>query len=160
MTFRSRVIVTSAAALCSLTLVSCTGSGHAHRPSPSTPSGTVADTAGPPGRRAERIEGETVTAAPKLPSGEPLAQVAAVKGNRRIGLGTVAARPLGVVVNCQGKGTLTVQVQPVNLSFTLACTPGEVSGTYNEVRLSRTHPDATVSVTAPSSVSWSLAVGQ
>ncbi|MFE7959490.1 hypothetical protein [Streptomyces sp. NPDC057413] len=48
----------------------------------------------------------------------------------------------------------------MNLSFALACSPGEGSGTYNEVRLSRTHPDATVSVTAPSSVSWSLAVGQ
>ncbi|MFF9812283.1 hypothetical protein [Streptomyces sp. NPDC014006] len=111
-------VVPAAVALCCLGLTACTGSAEAGHPFASGKTGRspAADVA--TGRPAEHIEAEAVTAAPKLPSGERLAQVAAARGNRRIELGRIHAGGLAVSVSCQGKGTLTVKVEPRSLRIT------------------------------------------
>lgn len=157
---RHRALVVAGAALCGLGLAACTGSDQAGHPSPSSTTARPPGTGAQTGQRAEHIDGETVTSPPKLASGKPLAQVASASGNRQIELGKVAAGPLSVMVNCRGKGTLTVTVQPTNLSFPLQCVAQEVSSTYNELQLSHARSNATVSVTAPSSITWSLTAGQ
>ncbi|MFF2847478.1 hypothetical protein ACFVT5_14240 [Streptomyces sp. NPDC058001] len=75
-------------------------------------------------------------------------------------IGELQAQPLSVLVNCQGEGTLTVELEPVGLSFPLECVTEEVSSIYNEMRLKQPRKKGTVSVTAPSTVRWSLTVGQ
>ncbi|MGW4728080.1 hypothetical protein ACWEQC_02555 [Streptomyces shenzhenensis] len=139
----------------------CSGNDQAEGPDrTTTPATTVSATPGENSARAEHIAGETVAKAPKLPSGEPLTQVASAKGNRELELGHITTQPLSVLVNCQGKGTLTVEVRPMGLSFPLECVASEVSSTYNELRLKKARENGVVSVTAPSSVRWSLTVGQ
>ncbi|QKW10689.1 hypothetical protein HUT18_06895 [Streptomyces sp. NA04227] len=64
------------------------------------------------------------------------------------------------MVNCEGKGTLKVEVKPVEVRFPLECVEGEVSSTMNQVVLKRERSDGWVSVTAPSSVRWALTVGK
>ncbi|MGV9254952.1 hypothetical protein [Streptomyces sp. NPDC003697] len=149
-------------ALTGLALAGCTGTDHAKGPIHSTTATSTPRATTTPDKatgRAEHIEGESVTEAPKLPSGEPLVRVASAKGNRQMELGKIAAEPLSVLVNCQGKGTLTVKVRPMNLTFPLTCVAEEVSSTYNELRLATPRNGATVEVTAPSTVRWSLTVG-
>ncbi|MGW7275636.1 hypothetical protein ACWGH5_34560 [Streptomyces sp. NPDC054864] len=109
---------------------------------------------------SEHIPEESVSEAPKLPEGKALAEIAAAEGNQNVPLGRVAAGPLSVLVNCQGKGTLKVTVQPMGMDFPLDCVDGEVSSTYNELGLKKPRPEGTVTVTAPSAVRWSLTVGQ
>jgi hypothetical protein len=139
----------------------CSGSDQANSPASSTtPAVTVSATPGKSSGRAEHVEGESVTKAPKLVSGVPLAQAASARGNRELELGHITSQPLAVLVNCQGKGTLKVEVRPMGLSFPLECVSTEVSSTYNEMRLKKGREHGVVSVTAPSSVRWSLTVGQ
>ncbi|MFI9624744.1 hypothetical protein [Streptomyces sp. NPDC052042] len=147
--------------LVGIALSGCSGGGEAKTSEKGTvpvaaPSGTPEKSPG----RAENVAGETVTEAPRLLSGEPLAQVASAKGNREIDLGQISARPLSVLVNCQGEGTLTVRVQPMGLSFPLECVDHEVNSTYNELRLKRAREHGTVTVTAPSTVRWAMTIGQ
>ncbi|MGW6902174.1 hypothetical protein [Streptomyces sp. NBC_00624] len=108
--------------------------------------------------RAEHIEGETVTQAPKqVNDGQVLLSVASRKGNaelpltKKIGVGRLA-----IQVNCQGDGTLEVSVEPVGLSFPLECVEQEVSSTYNEIILKRARSGGSVRVEAPSGVRWAL----
>ncbi|MEU1302438.1 hypothetical protein [Streptomyces shenzhenensis] len=144
-----------------LALNGCSGGDQAKSPDRSTPPATaVPATPVENSGTVEHIKGETVTKAPKLPSGEPLAQVASVEGSRELELGHITTQPLSVVVNCQGKGTLTVEVRPMGLGFPLECVASEVSSTYNELRLKESRDNGVVSVSAPSSVRWSLTVGQ
>ncbi|NJP53139.1 hypothetical protein HCJ93_24490 [Streptomyces sp. SBST2-5] len=70
------------------------------------------------------------------------------------------AGALSVLVNCQGKGSVTISVKPINLTFALECVEGEVSSTYNELSLKQAREQASLSVTAPSTVRWALTVGQ
>lgn len=126
-------------------------------PSPSTTSPTSTPTS----ERAEHVPGETVTNAPVLPDGEVVAQAVNATGNREMDIrGGIKAGPMSVLVNCQGKGTLTISVEPVGLSFPLECVDGEVSSTYNQLSLKRDRDQGTVSVTAPSRVRWALTVGR
>ena len=102
-----------------------------------------------------------MTKAPTLPDGVVVAQAANVSGNREMDLrGGLKSGTLSVLVNCQGKGKLTVLVQPVGLSFSLDCVDGEVRNTYDQLSLKRTSAHGTVSVTAPSHVRWSLTAGR
>ncbi|MFE0175133.1 hypothetical protein ACFWZ2_22705 [Streptomyces sp. NPDC059002] len=144
------------ALLVSLTIGACSGSDDTSDQSKPTPSATPTKDAA----RPEHIPGESVSKAPKLPEGKPLAEVAAAKGNQNIPLSDIAKGPLSVLVNCQGNGTLKVTVQPMGMYFPLNCVDGEVSSTYNELGLKKARPKGTVTVTAPSSVRWSLTVGQ
>lgn len=68
--------------------------------------------------------------------------------------------PLAIQVNCQGKGTLKVFIEPVGVSFPLECVEGEVSSTYNEMRVKGARAEGSVRVSAPSDVRWALTVDQ
>ncbi|QIB48952.1 hypothetical protein G3H79_19430 [Streptomyces aureoverticillatus] len=72
----------------------------------------------------------------------------------------MAKGALSVLVNCRGKGTLKVTVQPMGINFPLDCVNGEVSSTYNELGLKEARPEGTIKVTASSRVQWSLTAGQ
>jgi hypothetical protein len=125
---------------------------------PARPSSSSAHTPAPD--RAEHISGETVTKAPVLPDGEVVAQAVNVSGSRELEIeGGLKSGPLAVLVNCKGKGELTVEVKPVGLNFPLNCVAGEVSSTYNQVDLKNTRERGTVNVIAPSSVRWAITVG-
>lgn len=102
-----------------------------------------------------------MTKAPVLPDAEVVAQAVDAVGNREMDIrGGLRSGALSVLVNCQGKGRLTVLVRPVGLSFPLECVDGEVRGTYNRLDLQRTRAHGTVSVTAPSTVRWALTAGR
>ncbi|MEU4093302.1 hypothetical protein [Streptomyces sp. NPDC026673] len=111
--------------------------------------------------RAESVPGASVTEAPGLPDGRVLAQAADVRGHRTLNLpGGAEKAPLSIAVNCEGRGTLKVTVEPIALSFPLECVDGEVSGTFNQIDLKRARPEGTVYVEAPSSVRWSMTIGE
>ncbi|WP_232838818.1 hypothetical protein [Streptomyces geranii] len=114
----------------------------------------------PTTQRAEHVEGETVTKAPQVVDGKVLAAVADARGGQVLPLGGLRSGPVSIAVNCQGKGTLTVELRPVGLSFPLECVAGEVSSTYNQIALKNPRTDAVVQVTASSGVRWALSVGQ
>lgn len=102
-----------------------------------------------------------MTRAPVLPDAEVVAQAVNARGNRQLDVeGGLESGPLSILVNCRGKGRLTVLVEPAGLGFPLNCGPGEVSSTYDQLDLQAAHGRATVSVTAPSSVRWALTVGR
>lgn len=102
-----------------------------------------------------------MTEAPVLPEGEVVAQAVNVTGNREMEIrGGITAGPLSILVNCQGRGTLTVSVEPVGLRFPLECVEGEVSSTFNQLSLKRARDHGTVSVSAPSGVRWALTAGR
>ncbi|MFF9691264.1 hypothetical protein [Streptomyces sp. NPDC014623] len=112
--------------------------------------------------RAEHIEGETVSTAPKpVNDGQVLLSVASRHGNAELPLTReIGAGLLAVQVNCLGEGTLEVAIEPVGLTFPLECVEREVSSTYNEIRLKRARSEGSIRVTAPSSVSWALTAEQ
>ncbi|MFF2848862.1 hypothetical protein ACFVT5_21410 [Streptomyces sp. NPDC058001] len=144
-----------------LALGGCTDSDGAD--SPRSDAATAAAPSVTPAKNPDRPEhnsGESVTRAPKLVSGTPLTEVASAKGNRVMEIGELQAQQLSVLVNCQGEATLTVELEPVGLSFPLECVTEEVSSIDNEMRLNQPRKKGTVSVTAPSTVRWSLTVGQ
>nr|WP_237540308.1 hypothetical protein [Streptomyces sp. SID4917] len=149
------------AALVLLGVSGCTGSDGsgkasppATKPTPLPPSST------PESNRAEHVEGETVTEAPKpVNGGKVLLSTESRRGNAILPLkGEIGAGLLAIQVNCHGKGTLTVSLEPVGLSFPLECVNQEVSSTYNEMHLKRARSEGTVQITAPSTVQWSLMV--
>ncbi|MGW7253616.1 hypothetical protein [Streptomyces sp. NPDC054834] len=102
-----------------------------------------------------------MTKAPALLEGEALAQAADARGNREMDIrGGIRPGALSVLVECQGKGRLTVSVEPVGLSFPLDCVDGRVSSILNGLEVTRTHEHGTVSVAAPAGVRWALTVGR
>lgn len=144
-------------------LTGCSSGQDRAAPSPHTVAHhAAASTAGAtPSERAERVPGETVTEAPVLPGGEVVAQAVNVSGNREVALrGGIPAGTLSILVNCQGRGTLTVSGEPVGMSFPLECVEGEVSGTLNQLSQKRARDHGTVHVAAPSGVRWALTVGR
>ncbi|MEU2558766.1 hypothetical protein ABZ626_05400 [Streptomyces longispororuber] len=149
---------TAGVLLASAALTACSGSTDTSAEARPTRSATATPTAEQ--ARPERLPGESVTAAPRLPEGKALTKVAAAKGNRNIPLGRIGKGPLSVLVNCQGKGTLKVTLQPMGMRFPLSCVKGEVSSAYNELSLKKARAKATIKVTAPSTLRWSLTAGQ
>lgn len=144
-------------------LTGCTGGQDRAASSPdASPSRvTASPISSPPSDRAERIPGETVTEAPVLSGGKVVAQAVNVTGSRELDIrGGIPAGPLSILVNCQGRGTLTVSVEPGGMSFPLECVEGEVSGTLNQLSLKRARDHGTVHVTAPPRVHWALTVGR
>lgn len=162
---KARVIAVSSLGLLSTvaSLSGCSGGEEAaSSPKPSTSaSHATTGPAKPSSDRPEHIPGESVTEAPKLPYGKTLAEVASAHGNQTVELSDgIDAGALSVLVNCQGKGSVTISVKPINLTFALECVEGEVSSTYNELSLKQAREQASLSVTAPSTVRWALTVGQ
>ncbi|MFF7145834.1 hypothetical protein ACFZB5_32310 [Streptomyces nodosus] len=157
---RSSVIVICTV-LGGFALTGYSGSNQADSPDRSAaPATTMSAASATSSGRTEHIAGESVTKPPKLLSGVALAQAASAKGNGELELGHITAQPLSVLVNCQGKGTLTVEVRPMGFRFPLECVASKVNTTYNELHLKQPREQGVVSVTAPSSVRWSLTVGQ
>ncbi|MFJ3310303.1 hypothetical protein ACIPSA_46395 [Streptomyces sp. NPDC086549] len=102
-----------------------------------------------------------MTKAPTLPEGHVVAQAVNAAGNREMEVkGGLKSGPLSILVNCQGKGKLTISVNPVGLSFPLDCVAGQTSSTFNQLNLKRPRTQGTVSVTAPSTVRWAITVGR
>jgi len=144
-------------AVCLLALSACSsddgGSTASSAPSPSASASAA--------QRAEHVDGETVTKAPRIVDGKVIVAVADASGSRELSLeGGVRSGPVSIAVNCEGKGTLTVELAPVGLSFPLSCVAGEVSSTFNQIALKKPRAQATVKVTAGSGVRWALSVGQ
>ncbi|MFG3656676.1 hypothetical protein [Streptomyces sp. NPDC047706] len=94
--------------------------------------------------------------------GETLAgQRAVTRGNASLEYaGGAKGKALIVAVSCKGDGSITVNVPVVKTSFPLQCSVGEAAVTYNQLALSAADKPGTVSVTAPSTVTWSVTVGR
>ncbi|MET7910242.1 hypothetical protein ACFYS7_31845 [Streptomyces avermitilis] len=155
--------VAVAGAAAAVVLSGCTGSQGNGNPTvhKSPTSAASASASKETSGRSEQIPGETVTKAPDPIDGKAVARVANARGNREIDIpGGIKAGALSISVNCQGRGTLTVLVKPVGMSFPLECVAGEVSSTYNELHLKTARGRGTVYVTAPSPVRWALTVGR
>ncbi|MEU8696433.1 hypothetical protein AB0C61_01915 [Streptomyces sp. NPDC048680] len=96
-----------------------------------------------------------------MKDGKVLLSVASRHGNAELPFEAgIGAEPLAVQVNCQGKGTLKVFIEPLAVSFPLECAAGEVSSTYNELALKRARAEGSVRVSAPSGIRWALTVEQ
>ncbi|MFD8967234.1 hypothetical protein ACFV0C_19950 [Streptomyces sp. NPDC059568] len=137
----------------------CTGSdGDSDDSKPSTPPVTMPATRPP----ADASGAGTVSEAPPpFRGGEILLTAKSRKGNATLPLAKkIGDGRLGVQVNCQGTGILSVLVEPIGLSFSLDCVAQEVRGTANEIDLKRTPAEGTVRITAPSTVTWALTVEQ
>lgn len=156
-------LLTSAAALSAVAVLAagCTGNDDAGKAGPTPPAHPSSSAPqARPTDRSEPIPGESVTKAPTLPEGHVVAQAVNASGNQEIDIkGGLKSGPLAIMVNCQGKGKITVAVKPVGLSFPLECVTGEVSSTFNQLSLKRARTQGTVGVTAPSSVRWAITVG-
>ncbi|MFF4399702.1 hypothetical protein [Streptomyces sp. NPDC001480] len=102
-----------------------------------------------------------MTEAPVLAEGEVLAQVADAGGSREMDIrGGTGPGALSVLVKCQGKGRLTVSVEPAGVSFPLGCVDGRVSSILNRLDVKRAHEHGTLSVAASAGVRWALTVGR
>ncbi|MFD5427146.1 hypothetical protein [Streptomyces sp. NPDC127084] len=109
---------------------------------------------------AHDSDGETVTEAPAPFSGKAVVRVAARTGNAVLPLKPVGTGKLGIHVNCQGKGSLTVSVPPLGLSFGLAC-GDKVTGESTEFHTHREKAEeGSIQITAPTTVRWALTVEQ
>ncbi|MFG3498725.1 hypothetical protein [Streptomyces sp. NPDC047928] len=65
-----------------------------------------------------------------------------------------------VSLDCEGPGTVRVTLRPLGTAFPVTCTPGEVTGTHQQIAVPGAHREGVVSVEAPSDVRWSLTVGR
>ncbi|WRZ92377.1 hypothetical protein OHB54_26940 [Streptomyces sp. NBC_01007] len=161
-------------AAAALALSGCTGGqGGSAEPdpelSPAPASSPVSSPASSPREspasdRAQYLPGESVTKAPDIPGSRIVAKVANAHGNAEIDVpGGIGPGTSWIAVNCRGRGTLNVSVEPTGLSFPLTCAAGKVSGILDRLDLRHGHDDghdhATVTVTAPSGIRWALAVG-
>ncbi|MEU6950071.1 hypothetical protein ABZ957_33345 [Streptomyces sp. NPDC046316] len=153
-----KCLMVGAAVSATLVSIGCTPEDKA-KSSP-TNSSSTSSPSGPPDSPTSNPAG-SVEAAPKLPDTTAIATVANVSGNMDIPLkGGVHKGPLGIMVACQGKGTINVSYTPAGLSFPLKCVDGEVSTTYDQIELKHERESASVNVQAPSSVRWAMSVGQ
>ncbi|MFF7983374.1 hypothetical protein ACFZDK_30380 [Streptomyces sp. NPDC007901] len=133
----------------------CSGPGHA------TPD-RAASSPAPVTRTPASVAGTSasVAEAPAFPDGEVVAQAANATGGREMEIkGGVGSGILSVQVLCEGKGELTVAVDPVGVNFPFACTAGEVNSIDNEFNMKRPHTPGTVRVTASAGVRWAITVG-
>ncbi|MER6222315.1 hypothetical protein ACWCYL_23080 [Streptomyces sp. 900105755] len=154
------VLVTAiSAATVVLFAAGCTGGGPRHPAAArgaSSPSASATTRSGSVARTSA-----SVTKAPAYPDGEVVAQAANAAGSREMDIrGGVGNSPLDVLVNCEGKGELTVAVEPLGVNFPFACTAGQVDGIANGFDMKRPHTPGTVRVTASAGVRWAITVGR
>ncbi|MFI7388482.1 hypothetical protein [Streptomyces sp. NPDC049813] len=100
---------------------------------------------------------------PELDQGDTLAvRQGATHGGRTIGFteGGQKGNALIVAVRCEGRGTMKVVVKPMTVFFPMDCVDGEVTTTYNQFALAGMEKQGTVSVTAPTTVTWSMTIGR
>lgn len=130
----------------------------------STPGGKPASQAGAPSTPAPNPSGPSTAHAPNLAEDEipALTTASSMVGNAEYPLrgGIKSGQVLALAVNCQGKGKLTVVVEPAGIGFPLECKSAEVSSTFNEIGFKTRHADSFIRFTAvPSTIKWSFAAG-
>lgn len=91
--------------------------------------------------------------------GRVLLEAAARHDNAILPLEGVRPGPLTLQVDCLGKGTLNVRVEPVGLALPQRCVGHEVTESLHRFDLSMP-AEGSVRVEAPSGVRWSLTVNQ
>ncbi|MEU7498340.1 hypothetical protein AB0B52_14845 [Streptomyces griseofuscus] len=145
-----------------LAVVSCSSGHHSTAsaaphlritPPPTSPTASATpDPHSPSVHKAPPIHSDGIT---------PLVSDAAVKGNATYTIpgGIKAGKTLAIAINCQGKGRLTVQVEPANVSFPLLCEKGKVLPTMNEIHMSKNRPTGSLRFTSEPNLTWSFAVG-
>ncbi|WP_234426910.1 hypothetical protein [Streptomyces niger] len=152
---RTALVLTSV--LCGVSVLAACSHDTRPRPAPSSSAGSPSKKS----ERAEHIPGESVTKAPKLLDGKPLVTVQSAQGSEVLPLKhRVGSGRLAILINCQGEGKLTVTVDKTGLSFPVECVEREVSSTYNEIHLKRKREEASIQISAPPGIRWSLSVGQ
>lgn len=67
---------------------------------------------------------------------------------------------LTIAVSCQGKGRVTVVVQPVHVSFPLECGASQLRTIANQVAVSGVERGGAVSVEASPAVHWAMTIGR
>ncbi|MFE2703230.1 hypothetical protein ACFXI6_10055 [Streptomyces mirabilis] len=67
---------------------------------------------------------------------------------------------LTIAVSCQGKGEITVAVQPVHVSFPLECGAHQASTISNQFALPGAERSGVVSVEASPAVHWAMTIGR
>ncbi|WP_319188796.1 hypothetical protein [Streptomyces sp. AK04-3B] len=67
---------------------------------------------------------------------------------------------LTIAVSCQGKGRVTVVVQPVQVSFPLECGAPQVTTIANQVAVAGVERGGAVSVEASPAVHWAMTIGR
>ncbi|MFF3452210.1 hypothetical protein ACFYXJ_34290 [Streptomyces sp. NPDC002667] len=158
-------------AAAALALTGCTaaesGSAPATASAPSvhgSPSATASPAKeSPASDRTRTLPGDSVTEAPDLPGHKVVARAANVHGSEEMDVpGGIGPGSLSIAVNCEGRGTLKVSLDPTALSFPVTCTAGKVTSVLNTLDRPHgaAHAHATVTVTATSGVRWSLAVAR
>ncbi|NEC86154.1 hypothetical protein [Streptomyces sp. SID12501] len=156
----------TAAAICAavlLTGTACTSGDDgpttsAKKSAPATPTPTAS--AEPAADAVEDPYADTVTKAPKIDR-KTIASFANGRFGRVIPFkGGLHKGRLGIALNCEGKGTVKVEVPALGMTSVEECADGEVATTYNETEVSVTAPDAYVHVTGTSEVRWSISAGQ
>ncbi|MER5885432.1 hypothetical protein ABT160_16510 [Streptomyces sp. NPDC001941] len=104
---------------------------------------------------------ESLDVAPRIPEGETVLAIENVQGGRELEfLGGVREGALGFAVSCRGTGTVTVSYDPAGLSFPLTCEQARTNSVYNRFETVRARKEASVRVDAPSTLRWSMSVGQ
>ncbi|MGY0020972.1 hypothetical protein ACVHNB_18535 [Streptomyces sp. YJ-C3] len=100
--------------------------------------------------------------APELEPGETLAaRQGETRGGRIFAFpGGEKGNALVVAVRRKGKGEMKVDLEPLRSTFSFACVDGEVRTTYNQLDVSGAEKNGTVSVSAPSTMTWSMTIGR
>ncbi|MET9734442.1 hypothetical protein ABZZ79_28545 [Streptomyces sp. NPDC006458] len=144
-----------------LAVAACTSQSQSQSQSPSPrPAADVrsdAPTTTPPVRTPVEVEPPDIDAAGESPAGQRQPThgnaVFAYEGGRR-------GKALIVAVSCRGRGTVTVDLPEMRVSFRHTCAPGEAAVVQNEFALASAYRPGTVSVRAPSTVTWAVTVGR
>ena len=157
-----------AAALACLAVAAATGcsgsdshsadptSAKTSRPASSRPTGTVAGTVAVTADD-DSVQDDSVQVAPRIPNEvRHLASATSEQGSAAVTISELPAGPVAIMVNCQGNGVISLAV--ADISLTISCAE-EVSGTYNVINLKSSRGAAAISVTANSTIRWSLSVG-
>ncbi|MGY1500180.1 hypothetical protein ACW4TU_26975 [Streptomyces sp. QTS52] len=153
----------TAAAICAavlLTGTACTSGDDgpktsAKKSAPATPTASAE-----PAAAVQHVDGESVTKAPGIGS-KTIASFANGRFGRVIPFkGGLHKGRLGIALNCEGKGTVKVEVPALGMTSVEECADGKVATTYNETEVSTAAPDAYVHVTGTSEVRWSISAGQ
>ncbi|MEH0424014.1 hypothetical protein [Streptomyces sp. B21-083] len=158
---------TTAAAICAavlLTGTACSSDSDGDGPKTSAKKSAPATPAAPAKPAAdtddEHADGDTVTEAPKIDR-KTIASYANGQFGRAIPFkGGLRKGTLGIALNCEGKGTVKVEVAALGMTSVEECADGKVATTYNETEVSEAHPDAYIHVTGTSGVRWSVSAGQ
>lgn len=159
----------TAAAICAavlLTGTACTKDDDgpktsAKKSAPATPEAAAPAKPAADADAVQQVDGESVTEAPEIDR-KTIASFANGQFGRAIPFkGGLRKGTLGIALNCEGKGTVKVEVPAARgVTFNEACVDGKVASTYNEIEVSAADPDAYVQVTGTSKVRWSISVGQ